>query len=74
MHIKRFEAVTMGEALRKIREEFGPEALVLSSRKATICWRLFCASRATRPRQPVTWTGRHRSLTRFVPRPALTDR
>jgi flagellar biosynthesis protein FlhF len=33
MHIKRFEAVTMGEALKKIREEFGPDALVLSSRR-----------------------------------------
>jgi flagellar biosynthesis protein FlhF len=33
MHIKRFEAVTMAEAVRKIREEFGPDALVLSSRR-----------------------------------------
>jgi flagellar biosynthesis protein FlhF len=33
MHIKRFEGVTMAEAVRKVREEFGPDALVLSSRR-----------------------------------------
>jgi flagellar biosynthesis protein FlhF len=33
MHIKRFEGVTMPEAVRKVREEFGPDALVLASRR-----------------------------------------
>lgn len=32
MHIKRFEAPTMAEALRQVRSEFGAEALVLSTR------------------------------------------
>jgi flagellar biosynthesis protein FlhF len=32
MHIKRFEAPTMLEAVRKVKEALGPDALVLSSR------------------------------------------
>lgn len=32
MHIRRFEAASMREALRKVRQELGPDALVLSSR------------------------------------------
>jgi flagellar biosynthesis protein FlhF len=32
MLIKRFEAPTMAEAVRRVREEFGPDALVLSTR------------------------------------------
>jgi len=32
MHIKRFEATTMAEALRQVRKEFGADALVLSTR------------------------------------------
>jgi len=32
MHVKRFEGPTMNEALQKVREELGPDALVLSSR------------------------------------------
>ena len=32
MHIKRFEADTMLEAVRQVKEELGPEALVLSTR------------------------------------------
>lgn len=32
MHIKRFEAASMAEALREVRECFGPDAIVLSTR------------------------------------------
>ncbi len=32
MHIKRFEAATMLDAVRKVKEELGSEALVLSTR------------------------------------------
>lgn len=32
MHIKRFEAASMAEALAQVREELGPDALILSSR------------------------------------------
>ena len=32
MHIKRFEASTMAEALARVKAELGPEALILSSR------------------------------------------
>ncbi|MEJ5358176.1 MAG: hypothetical protein WHT06_05835 [Desulfobacterales bacterium] len=32
MRLKRFEAPTMTEALRQIREEFGPDAVILSAR------------------------------------------
>ena len=32
MHIKRFEAPTMLEAVRQVKEELGPDALVLSTR------------------------------------------
>ena len=32
MHIKRFEAPTMLEAVRKVKAELGPDALVLSTR------------------------------------------
>ncbi len=32
MRMKRFEASTMTEALRRIREEFGPDAVILSAR------------------------------------------
>ena len=32
MHVRRFEAVDLAEALRKVREAFGPDALVLSTR------------------------------------------
>lgn len=34
MHIKRFEADTLRDALDQIREELGPDALILESRKA----------------------------------------
>ncbi len=33
MHIKRFEAPTMPEAIAQIREELGPEALILQTRQ-----------------------------------------
>lgn len=33
MHIKRFEAPTLLEAVRRVKEELGPEALVLSTRR-----------------------------------------
>lgn len=32
MQIKRFEAPTMTEALRLIKKEFGPDAVILSAR------------------------------------------
>ncbi len=32
MHVRRFEGTDMAEALRKVREAFGPDALVLSTR------------------------------------------
>lgn len=32
MHIKRYQAATMEEVLREVRQELGPEALVLSTR------------------------------------------
>ena len=32
MHVKRFEATSMEEALRQVRETLGPDALVLSTR------------------------------------------
>ena len=32
MHIKRYEAASMQEALERVREELGPDALILSSR------------------------------------------
>ena len=33
MHIKRYEAATMAEAVAQIREELGPEAVILQSRQ-----------------------------------------
>lgn len=33
MHIKRYEAATMADALARVREELGPEALILQSRQ-----------------------------------------
>lgn len=33
MHVKRFVAPTMREALTKVKEELGPEAIILSNRK-----------------------------------------
>ena len=35
MQIKRFEARDMGEALRMIKDEFGPQAVILSARDMT---------------------------------------
>ncbi len=32
MQIKRFEATNMTEALRLVKKEFGPEAVILSAR------------------------------------------
>ena len=32
MHVKRYEAATLVEAIRQIKQELGPEALVLSQR------------------------------------------
>ena len=32
MHVKRFEAATLVEAIRQVKEELGPEALVLSQK------------------------------------------
>ncbi len=32
MHIKRFEATSMAEAIRQVKQELGPEAVILSSR------------------------------------------
>ncbi len=34
MHIKKFAAASMADALRRIREELGPEALILESRRS----------------------------------------
>ena len=34
MQVKKFYADTIGEALRSVKEEFGPEAIILSSNEA----------------------------------------
>ena len=33
MRIKKYHAVDMAEALRKIKEDLGPDAVILSTRK-----------------------------------------
>ena len=35
MHLKRYRRATLKEALRAVREELGPDALVLSTREVT---------------------------------------
>ena len=39
MHIKRFEATSMAEAIRQVKQELGPEAVILSSRPLRRRWR-----------------------------------
>ena len=48
MRMKRFEAPSMTEALRRIREEFGPDAVILSARSLRRFPGAFGLSRTTR--------------------------
>jgi flagellar biosynthesis protein FlhF len=62
MHLKRYQRQTVQDALRAVREDLGPEALVLSTRLVT----------APGPRG--WFGGRFVEITAAASRPAVTDR
>ena len=39
MKVRRYSGKSAGEALRKVKEELGPDALILSNRQSLAAWK-----------------------------------